>query len=88
MNDFLSLPNEHIDVYALITKQGASYQARVIAQDKSNSVRSSELMQTSEPLSRMLLEQLLESFGFHQNEVFDALDINDGESAQIKHPLW
>ena len=88
MNDFLSMPNEHIDVCVTITKQGAYYVACIIANDKSNPTQASELLVTSTPLTRMLLEQLLESFGFHQNEVFDALDIDEGESATIKHPLW
>ena len=88
MNDFLSLANEHLDVFVQITKKGAYYDAYVIGQHKADTSQSSELLCTSTPLTRMLLEQLLESFGFHQNEVFDALDIADGESAVIKHPLW
>ncbi len=88
MNDFLSLANEHLDVFVQITKKGAYYDACVIGQRKADTSQSSELLYTSSPLTRMLLEQLLESFGFHQNEVFDALDIADGESAVIKHPLW
>jgi len=88
MNDFLGLANEHMDVFVQITKKGAYYDACVIGRRKTDTSQSSELLTTSTPLTRMLLEQLLESFGFHQTEVFDALDISDGESAIIKHPLW
>ncbi len=88
MNDFLSLPNEHMDVCVRITKRGAYYDASIIGRDKSNTQHESELLSTSTPLTRMLLEQLLESFGFHQIEVFDALDVADGSTVIIKHPLW
>ena len=88
MNDFLSLPNENMDVYVKITKHGAYYDAYIVGHDKSDSINTSELLRTTTPLTRMLLEQLLESFGFHQREVFDALDIAEGESSMVKHPLW
>lgn len=88
MNDFLSLPNEHMDVFVQITKSGAYYHACIIGRHKNDTKQSSELLCTSSPVTRMLLEQLLESFGFHQTEVFDALDVDDGESSIIKHPLW
>jgi hypothetical protein len=88
MNDFLCMPNENINVFVKITKQGSHYTAHIIGQHKVEKDKESGLMQTSKPLSRMLLEQLLESFGFHQREVFDALDIEEGESVIIKHPLW
>lgn len=88
MNDFLSMPNDKMDVFVKITKQGPHYTARIIGQHKAERHQQSDLMQTSVPLARMLLEQLLESFGFHQRDVFDALDITDGESVMIKHPLW
>jgi hypothetical protein len=88
MNDFLSLPNKNMDVFVRITKQGSRYTAHIIGQHKTEKDKESKLLQTSEPLTRMLLEQLLESFGFHQRDVFDALDISDGESEIIKHPLW
>ncbi len=88
MNDFLSMPNDKIDVFVTITKQGSHYSAHIIGQNKTDQYQQSELMQTSVPLTRMLLEQLLESFGFHQRDVFNALDIDDGKSVIIKHPLW
>lgn len=88
MNDFLGMPNENVGIFVIITKQGAYYSARIIARDKESSEQSSVLMQTPTPLTRMLLEQLLESFGFHQNEVFDALDTQEDESVMIRHPLW
>ena len=88
MNDFLSMPNDNKDVFVRITKQGSRYTASIIGRHKTEKNKELELMQTSEPLSRMLLEQLLESFGFHQRDVFDALDITEGKSAIIKHPLW
>ena len=88
MNDFLSMPNDKMDAFVKITKQGSHYTAHIIGQHKTERHQQSELMQTSEPLTRMLLEQLLESFGFHQRDVFDAQDIADGESVMIKHPLW
>ncbi len=77
-----------MDVYVRITKQGSHYTAHIFGRHKVDKDKESELMQTSVPLSRMLLEQLLESFGFHQRDVFDALDIVEAESAIIKHPLW
>ncbi|MFK8026465.1 MAG: hypothetical protein AB8C40_00220 [Gammaproteobacteria bacterium] len=88
MNKFLSMPNDNMDVLVRIVKQGSCYQAYIIGQHKTEKDNESQLMHTSEPISRMLLEQLLESFGFHQRDVFDALDIGDGESVIIKHPLW
>lgn len=88
MNDFLSLPNENMDVYVTITKCGAYYEATFEVRDKANAQNGSELLRTTTPMTRMLLEQLLESFGFHQVEVFDALDMAEGESASVKHPLW
>lgn len=88
MNDFLSMPNDKMDVFVKITKQGPHYTAHIIGQHKTERHQQSELMQTSVPLTRMLLEQLLESFGFHQRDVFDAQNIADGESVMIKHPLW
>lgn len=88
MNDFLGLPNKNMDVFVKITKQGPQYIAHIIGQHKSKPEQQLVLMQTSMPLNRMLLEQLLESFGFHQRDVFDALDIDDGQSVMIKHPLW
>jgi hypothetical protein len=88
MKDFLSMPNENMDVFVRITKQGSHYTAQIIGRHKVDKDKEPELMKTSEPVSRMLLEQLLESFGFHQREVFDALDIAEGKSAEIKHPLW
>ena len=88
MNDFLSMPNDKVDVFVRITKQGSSYTAHIVGRHEIEQNKESELMQTSAPLTRMLLEQLLESFGFHQRDVFNALDIVEGESAIIKHPLW
>ena len=88
MNDFLGMPNDDVDVLVKITKHGPHYVAHVIGRHKTEKHQQSELMQTSVPLSRMLLEQLLEAFGFHQRDVFDALDITDGTSVMIKHPLW
>lgn len=88
MNDFLSLPNEHMDVYVTISKQGAYYQASFEGRDKSDGRNRSELLSSASPLSRMLLEQLLDSFGFNQIEVVDALAIEEGESTTIRHPLW
>lgn len=88
MDNFLGMPNDNMDVFVKIVKQGSCYQAYIIGQDKAGKENESELMHTSEPISRMLLEQLLESFGFHQREVFDALDVGDGQSVIIKHPLW
>ena len=88
MNNFPNLPNEHMDVFVRISKNEAYYNVSVIGRHKSDAAQESEFMRTSNPLTRMLLEQLLESFGFHQREVFDALDIEDGESSMVKHPLW
>jgi hypothetical protein len=88
MNDYLSMPNDNMDVFVRITKQGSRYTAQIVGRHKFEKNKESELLQTSGPLSRMLLEQLLESFGFHQRDVVDALDITEGESAIIKHPLW
>ncbi len=88
MNEFLNMPNENMDVFVRITKQGSRYTAHIVGWHKADKDKESELMQTSEPLTRMLLEQLLESFGFHQRDVFDALDITEGKSAIVKHPLW
>lgn len=82
------LEYKKLDLYAKITKEGPSYRANIIGREKKETNEETELLQTSVPLNRMLLEQLLESFGFHQTEIFDALDIEDGQSANIKHPLW
>ena len=88
MNDFLSLPNENMNVFVKVAKHGAPYSAQIVGQHKREKHKKSTLMQTSVPLTRMLLEQLLESFGFHQRDVFDALNIKESESVWIKHPLW
>ena len=88
MNNFLNMPNENMDMFVRITKQGSRYSAHIVGRYKVDKNKETELMQTSEPVTRMLLEQLLESFGFHQRDVFDALDITKGKSAIIKHPLW
>lgn len=82
------LEYKKLDLFAKITKQGPSYSAHIIGREKTDSSEQTELLTTSVALNRMLLEQLLESFGFHQTEIFDALNIEDGQSANIKHPLW
>lgn len=82
------LEYKKMDLYVKIIKEGPKYKAQVIGQEDPQTKEISELLETPTPLNRMLLEQLLESFGFHQSDIFDALNVEDGQSTNIKHPLW
>ena len=77
-----------MDLFVTITKEGPGYSAAVIGFEKKSSEEGTELLRTSKPVNRMLLEQILESFGFHERDIFDALDVSEGNSVNIKHPLW
>ena len=82
----MTILDDKIHIFARIKKEEPGFRVYII--ESASTEEEKILLSSPVPVNRMTLEKVLESFGFHLKDIYSALEINDGEYADIKHPLW
>ncbi|MEM8845257.1 MAG: hypothetical protein AAGB35_09475, partial [Pseudomonadota bacterium] len=82
----MTILDDKIHIFARIKKEDPGFRVYII--ESASAAEERIMLSSPVPINRMTLEKVLESFGFHIKDIYNALEINEGEYKDIKHPLW
>ena len=82
----MTILDDKIHIFARIKKEDPGFRVYII--ESASAAEERIMLSSPVPINRMTLEKVLESFGFHIKNIYNALEINEGEYKDIKHPLW